>query len=63
MGPRAGLDAVAKRKNSYHCPCREFDPEGPARRIITMAGLHRPLKAYNYVCITLIFCMYLYESS
>jgi hypothetical protein len=26
-GPRAGLDAVAKRKEYYHCPCREFNPD------------------------------------
>jgi len=23
LGPRAGLDSVAKRKKFYHCPCRE----------------------------------------
>jgi hypothetical protein len=25
VGPRAGLDAVTKRKDSYHCPCRELN--------------------------------------
>jgi len=23
VGRRASLDAMAKRKKSYHCPCRE----------------------------------------
>jgi len=29
VGPRAGLDAVTKRKNP--CPCRESNPVHPAR--------------------------------
>jgi hypothetical protein len=24
VGPRAGLDAVAKREKFHHCPCREL---------------------------------------
>jgi ferredoxin-thioredoxin reductase catalytic subunit len=26
MGPSVGLEAVAKRKKSHHCPCRELNP-------------------------------------
>jgi len=35
MGPSAGLDQVAKRKKSHHCPCRELNPDRPAR-IVTI---------------------------
>jgi hypothetical protein len=31
LGPRSGLDAVAKRQKSDHCPCRELNPDRPAR--------------------------------
>jgi hypothetical protein len=31
VGLRAGLDAVAKRKKSYHCTCLELNPGRPAR--------------------------------
>jgi len=30
MGPRAGLDAVAKRKTENPCPCRESNPDRAA---------------------------------
>jgi hypothetical protein len=44
MGPRAGLDAVAKRKIPN--PCRESDPDRPARRLVTVpTELHR-LRCY-----------------
>jgi len=34
MGPRAGLDAVAKRKNP--CSCREPNPGSPAHSLVTI---------------------------
>jgi hypothetical protein len=34
MGPRAGLDAVAKRKNPY--PCQESNPSCPAHNLVTI---------------------------
>jgi len=34
MGPRAGLDAVAKRK--IICPCQESKPGHPARSLVTV---------------------------
>jgi len=34
VGPRPGLDAVAKRKESHHCLCREFNPGRPARGLV-----------------------------
>jgi len=30
VGPRAGLDAVAKRKKSHNCTCEELNPGRPA---------------------------------
>jgi hypothetical protein len=29
VDPRGGLDAVAKRKKSHQCPCRELNPDHP----------------------------------
>jgi hypothetical protein len=34
--PRAGLDAMAKRKKSHHCPCRELNAARPARSLVTI---------------------------
>jgi len=34
VGPREGLDAVAKRKNPF--PCREKDPGHPARNLVSI---------------------------
>jgi hypothetical protein len=34
MGPRAGLDAVAKKENP--CPCRESNPGRPVRCLVTV---------------------------
>jgi hypothetical protein len=34
VGFRAGLDAVAKRKESQHCPVRKLNPVRPARSIV-----------------------------
>jgi hypothetical protein len=31
VGPRAGLDAVVKRKKFHYCPCWELEPSRPAR--------------------------------
>jgi hypothetical protein len=31
VGPIVGLDAVVKKKRSFHCPCRELNPGRPAR--------------------------------
>jgi len=36
MNSKAGPDAVAKRKQSLHCPCRELNPDNPARSLVTM---------------------------
>jgi hypothetical protein len=36
MGPRAGLDAVAKRKKSHHCSCRELNSGRPTRSLVTI---------------------------
>jgi hypothetical protein len=34
---KACLDAVRKRKNSHHCPCREMNPQGrPARSLVAI---------------------------
>jgi hypothetical protein len=34
VGPRAGLDAVSKRKKSCHCFFRELNPCHPAHSVI-----------------------------
>jgi len=34
--PRAGLDAVMKRKKSLPCPCRESNAGRPARSLVTI---------------------------
>jgi len=34
VGPRAGLDAVAKRKNP--CPCRKPNTGPPHRKLVTI---------------------------
>jgi hypothetical protein len=36
VGHRAGLDAVAKRKKSRHCLCRELNPSRPARSLVSI---------------------------
>jgi hypothetical protein len=36
VGPRTGLDAVAKRKIKSHYTCRELNPGRPARSIVTV---------------------------
>jgi len=36
MGFRAGLDAVAKRKESHYCPCRESHPNRTACSLVTV---------------------------
>jgi len=36
MGPRAGLEAVAKRKQIPPVPWREFKPGHPTRRLVTI---------------------------
>jgi hypothetical protein len=41
MGPRVGLNAVAKRK--IPSPCLESNPDRPARGLVTiLSELHRP---------------------
>jgi len=48
VGPKAGLDAVAKRKVSYHCPFRELNRDRPARSLVcTLTELSRPLEFKN----------------
>jgi hypothetical protein len=34
VGPRAGLDAMAKEKNPHRCPCRELNPVRPVRNLV-----------------------------
>jgi hypothetical protein len=36
VGPRVGLDAVAKRKKSHCCPCRESNSGRPACSLISI---------------------------
>jgi len=38
VGPRTGLNAVAKRK--YSCPCWESNPGRPARSLVTIFKFH-----------------------
>jgi len=43
-GTRTGLEAVARRKESHQCPCREMNPSCPARSlvsILTVPSLYR----------------------
>jgi hypothetical protein len=49
VGPRAGLEAVEKRKNLS--PCRESNPGRPANNLVT--ELHRLLHIYDMWCIPL----------
>jgi hypothetical protein len=35
VAPRAGVDAVAKRKNPFIGTCRESNPDRPARSLVT----------------------------
>jgi hypothetical protein len=36
VGPRVGLDAVAKSNKSHHCPCQELNSSRPARSLVTI---------------------------
>jgi hypothetical protein len=36
VGPKAGLEVVAKRKKSYRYHCRESNPSREARRLVTI---------------------------
>jgi len=46
MRPRAGLDAVTKRK--VHCPYRDLNPDRPARRLVTIVTkLSRFWQSFN----------------
>jgi hypothetical protein len=38
-GPRTGLDAMAKRKKSHYYPCRESNPDRPARNLFSVLTL------------------------
>jgi hypothetical protein len=54
-GPKAGLNAVTKRKNLYHCPYRELNPDRPARSLVcTLTELSR----LRWVLGTKIYVMY-----
>jgi hypothetical protein len=35
MEPGAGLNVVAKRKKSHHCPCHELNPGRPALSLVS----------------------------
>jgi len=36
VGPRSGLDAVAKGKKSHHFHCRELNPGRPAHSLVSV---------------------------
>jgi len=36
VGPRAGVEAIARRKISYQCSCQELNPGRPARSLVTV---------------------------
>jgi hypothetical protein len=43
MGPRAGLDAMAKRERPYHYPCWKLDPGRPLCNLVPiLTELTRP---------------------
>jgi hypothetical protein len=48
MGPRAGLDTVAKRK--IPSPCRESNPDRPAHRLVAISTRG------NFKFFGLVFC-------
>jgi hypothetical protein len=45
MCPRTSLDAAAKRKNYYHCPCREMSPGNPAECLWTSSSSYFMVKS------------------
>jgi hypothetical protein len=48
---RGGLDAVAKRKKSYHCTSRELNPGRPARSLVCLLTELTQLLIYIYIYI------------
>jgi len=42
VGPRAGLDTVAKRKKIRHCPCRESNLGRPAGSVVKIQNGYVP---------------------
>jgi hypothetical protein len=48
VGPRTGLDSVAKRKSP--CSCQESNSDRPARSLVTILT-----KTPEYVCIQNFF--------
>jgi recombinational DNA repair protein (RecF pathway) len=48
MVPRNGLDLLAKRKKSHHCPSRELNPGHPASSLVTLLAELR--QSYTCVC-------------
>jgi len=34
VGPKAGLNAMVKKKESHHCPCQELNPGSLARSLV-----------------------------
>jgi hypothetical protein len=57
MGPRVGLDAVAKGKTSLHFPSRESMPGRPDRSLVTiLTELLLPLtNCFTFIIIKLFF--------
>jgi hypothetical protein len=48
VGPRVGPDAVARRKKSHHCCCRDLNPGRPARSLVSvLTELPRHLSAHS----------------
>jgi len=56
MGPRAGLDAVVKRKNPR--PCRQLNPGRPTRSSVTI--LTELLVPLTLFCFLLYLFIYLF---
>jgi hypothetical protein len=54
VAPKTGMDAVVRRKNSLHCPCRESNPNRSTRGLVTYwlyyarsKSLH--IRRYSYI--------------
>jgi hypothetical protein len=50
VGPRAGLDAVVKRKNSLRHPCRELNPGRQAQSLATILSYTGSYKKNETKC-------------
>jgi hypothetical protein len=55
VGPRAGLNTVAKMKKSCHCSCREFNPEQGkiSMAVVTVIIVPRPCILHAVMLLTI----------